>query len=261
MDPGFRGDVVDFYHRFRRGYPPAVIDLLVDVFGLTRADVVADLGCGTGQLTLPVAERVGAVVGVDPEPDMLSRARLVARERAVPNVGWMVGDDSVIATLVTLLGAGRLGAVTIGQALHWMGHEALFRVLPELVRPGGGVAVVTNGVPLWLHDEAWSRALRAVLEDWLGRELTDWCGSDEASQHRYRDGLLAAGFDVTGRSVVYTDELTVDQVVGGVLSAMPADVLPPPEQRHDLAHRIERAIRPHGTLVERVDVRVLAGRT
>lgn len=40
---------------------------------------VVDLGCGTGQLALPMAGRVHAVVGVDPEPDILRRAHQAAR--------------------------------------------------------------------------------------------------------------------------------------------------------------------------------------
>lgn len=118
MDLGFRGDVVDFYHRFRRGYPPPIFDLLVEVFGLTEDDIVIDLGCGTGQIALPIAERVRAVVAVDPEPDMLLCARREANEQGVTNVSWMTGADSDIPALGALFGDRTVGAVTIGQALH-----------------------------------------------------------------------------------------------------------------------------------------------
>jgi SAM-dependent methyltransferase len=70
---GFSGEVADLYHRYRHGYPDAVIDELTGAFGLTGQDVVVDLGCGTGQLALPMARRVRAVVGVDPEPRPGSR--------------------------------------------------------------------------------------------------------------------------------------------------------------------------------------------
>jgi trans-aconitate methyltransferase len=49
--------------------------MLAETFGLNAQDMVVDLGCGTGQLTLPIAHRVRAVIGMDPEPDMLRRAR------------------------------------------------------------------------------------------------------------------------------------------------------------------------------------------
>jgi ubiquinone/menaquinone biosynthesis C-methylase UbiE len=98
-------------------------------FGLTTDDVVVDLGCGTGQLTLPIAERVRSVVAVDPEPDMLARASGAARETKVTNVSWMLGADSDMPTLGTLIGDRNLGAATIGQALHWMNPGKLFRAL------------------------------------------------------------------------------------------------------------------------------------
>ena len=58
--------------------------------------VVLDLGCGTGQLTLPIAARVRVVIGMDPEPDMLERAREVGRERGAANVTWILGADTDI---------------------------------------------------------------------------------------------------------------------------------------------------------------------
>lgn len=86
LELGFSGKLADLYHRYRHGYPDEVIDALVDAFGMTGQDVVVDLGCGTGQLALPTARRVRAVVGVDPEREMLRRARQAAKDMDVPNV-------------------------------------------------------------------------------------------------------------------------------------------------------------------------------
>ncbi len=260
MNLGFRGEVVDFYHRYRRGYPPAVIDTLVQAFELTKDDIVVDLGCGTGQLALPIAGRVRAVVGVDPEPDMLLRARRAASEQGVTNVSWMAGADTDMPTLGALLGNRTVGAVTIGQALHWMNHVKLFRALVPLARHGGGVAVVTNGAPLWLQDTAWSQALRGCLEQWLGSKLTHTCGTDDASQRRYRDSLTAAGFDVSEGSVDYTDELDLDQIVGGVCSALSVDQLPVPDQRPHFTEQVRRALEQHVPFTEHIRVAMLIGR-
>lgn len=260
MDLGFRGEVADLYHRYRRGYPPAVIDALVRAFGLGGDDVVVDLGCGTGQLTLPMAARVRAVVGVDPEPDMLLRARAAAAELAVPNASWLVGGDADMPALAALLGVRSVGAITIGQALHWMQPDVLFPVLAALARPGGGVAVVTNGGPLWLQDAAWSRALRTRLAQWLGSDPSNPCGTDPASQQRYRDGLSAAGLEVSDFAVDYTDELDLDRIVGGLYSAMSVERLPPPDERERFAETIREALRPHAPFAEDVHVALLVGR-
>ncbi|MBG0831717.1 class I SAM-dependent methyltransferase [Planomonospora sp. ID67723] len=261
MDLGFRGEVADLYHRYRRGYPPAVIDSLVESFGLTGDDTVVDLGCGTGQLALPIARQVRAVVGLDPEPDMLLRARRAADEQGVANVSWMIGADTDTPTLGRLLGDGTVGAVTIGQALHWMDHDRLFHTLAPLVRPGGGVAVLANGTPLWQQDTAWSRALRDVLEQWCGRKLTRTCGTDEESRRRYGTSLAAAGFEVHETGVDYTDELDLDRIVGSVYSALPVDELPAPDRRPSFAEQVRCALEPYAPFTEHVRVATLIGRT
>jgi SAM-dependent methyltransferase len=260
MALGFGGEVAEFYHVYRHGYPAAVIDVLADAFRLGPRDLVVDLGCGTGQLALPLAGRVRAVIGMDPEPDMLRRARRAARDADVSNVSWMLGADADLPALQGVTGQRSVAMVSIGQALHWMRHDELFRSARPLLRPGGGVAVVTNGTPMWLQDSAWSRGLRAFLERWLGTALTFPCGTDEQSQQRYSDALGRAGCEVSSAAVDYVAELSLDQVVGGVYSALPADRLPAADQRPDFAEQVRAAVGPHQSFSEPVHVAMLIGR-
>src|SRR2546430_1562414 len=108
-ESAFGGEVSEYYQRFRRGYPPSVADALASAFALTPDDVVLDLGCGTGQLTRVLAPRVGAVLGMDPEPAMLDQAR---QATSPPNVSWLLGADSDVGALTPALGQGRLAALT-----------------------------------------------------------------------------------------------------------------------------------------------------
>jgi SAM-dependent methyltransferase len=248
------------YHRYRRGYPAEVIDAVVGAFGLTGDDLVIDLGCGTGQLTLPLAARVRAAAGVDPEPDMLARARQAAAGQGVTNVTWLLGADTDLPAVAGLLGGERVGAVTIGQALHWMRYRDLFGALVPLLRPGGGIAVITNGTPLWLQDSDWSQALRRFLEHWLDTTLTSACGTDQASQQNYQDAMTAAGLDVTWASIDYADDLDLDHLTGSLCSAIPVHLLPPPDERAAFAEQIRRAVAPHQRFTEPVRVQILLGR-
>jgi SAM-dependent methyltransferase len=260
VELGFGGEVADLYHSYRHGYPPSAVDVLVDAFGLSPEDLVVDLGCGTGQLAMAIAGRVRAVVGIDPEPDMLRRGRQAVRGAGASNVSWMLGSDADLPALSGLFGEGSIAAVTIGQALHWMRHEELFRSAGPLLRRGGGVAVVTNGTPLWLQDSPWSRGLREFLAGWLGTTPTSPCGTDEQSQHRYRAALTRAGFEVSSAAVDYVAELSFDQLVGGVYSALPVDRLPPPDQRPAFAEQLRTAIGQQDHFSEPVHVAILTGR-
>jgi ubiquinone/menaquinone biosynthesis C-methylase UbiE len=259
VDLGFGGEVAGYYARYRRGYPPAVVDALVDAAGLGTGDVVMDLGCGTGQLSLPLAERVRAVVAVDPEPDMLVLARRAASDRGVPNIAWVLGADRDLPSFDALFGFGALGAITVAVAVHWMDRRTLFPAARSLLRPGGAVVVVTNGTPLWLQDNEWSRTAKAHLQRLLGRPLTGTCETDEAGRRRNRDALEAAGFRVVESAVDYDAPLTVDELVGGLYSAMAADQLPPPQRRAEFAAQLHDELA--GPFTEHVRVWLQIGRT
>ncbi|GEL97099.1 methyltransferase [Cellulomonas terrae] len=247
---GFSGEVVEYYARYRRGYPDAVVGRIVDAFGLTQDDVALDLGCGTGQLTSVLARRVGTVVGMDPEPDMLASAAAADR---TDRVAWVLGSDRDVPTVGRALRP--LGALTVAVAIHWMDRAALFRAARPLLRLGGGIAVITNGAPLWLQDADWSREVGDFLRDWTGRPGAT-CQTDDAGRRLTHDALEDAGYDVTETTVEYTAPLSVDAVVGGVLSAMP---LPPEPERGRFAAELGRRLDPYGALTEHVCVTLQLG--
>jgi SAM-dependent methyltransferase len=251
--------VATYYLRYRRGYPPGVVDAIAEAFELGVDDLVVDLGCGTGQLSLPLAARVRAVVGMDPEPDMLMLARQTAQELGVANASWILGADSDAPTLGHLLGERSVGLVTIALAIHWMDRDTLFRAIDPLLRPGGGIAVITNGTPLWLQDTAWSRALRECLEQWTGKRQTWACQTDEAGRRLNREALTSAGYRVVESSVDYAARLTTDQIVGGVFSALSGDRMPSPDRREEFAARVRDALTPHEPLTEHVCVSLQFG--
>ena len=114
----------------RRFFLPALLGLLDE-----RA-VVADLGCGTGQVAEALAPFVGQVIGVDGSPSMLKAAK--KRLQAHKNVDLRAG------TLETLpVNDGALDAAMLFLVLHHVPDPA--RCLAEAARalkPGGRLVVV-----------------------------------------------------------------------------------------------------------------------
>lgn len=261
MTAGFSGEVAGFYAKYRRGYDPAVTDWLADAFRLDSQGIALDLGCGTGQLTIPLAARSHAVIGMDPEPDMLAQARDTAGKHASTNIAWLLGSDRDLPAITGLLGEGALAAITMANSIHLTDHERLFRQARPLLRPGGGVAVLANGRPLWQQDSLTSDAVRGCLEEWFNVRLTSGCGTDPESRKQYAAALRAAGYaDVRDTVLVdYEDELDVELVIGNLYSATPASQLPSPELRPVFEERIRQALRGR-SFTERVRVSVLTGR-
>ncbi len=101
-------------------------------------DQVVDLGCGTGQLSLPLAERGARVLAVDVSPAMVQRLR----ERAGQRPG---GLECLAAPIETLsLPSGSVDLVVTSYALHHLrdaDKDRLVAAAYHWLRPGGTLLV------------------------------------------------------------------------------------------------------------------------
>jgi SAM-dependent methyltransferase len=68
-------EVAELYDRARPRYPAPLIEDLVAMAGLQPGSRVLEIGCGTGQLTVPLAERGAVVLAVELGPRLAEVAR------------------------------------------------------------------------------------------------------------------------------------------------------------------------------------------
>ncbi len=211
----FRGTAW-YYARYRPGYPPAFFDHVVARFGLEGTGRLLDLGCGTGQLTLPLAPHLAEVVGMDPEPEMLAEAAAAARTAGVGNVTWLEGGSDDLERLRPRLGSFRL--VTMGASFHWMDREATLRHLAELVVPGGGL-VITGSPSLWTRANAWQQAVREVIQRWLGDQRRAGSGAYRDPPERHDAVIARSAFrHIEHYRLDYRVVRDIDWIVGNLYS-------------------------------------------
>jgi trans-aconitate 2-methyltransferase len=121
----------DKYHQFKGERQAPFFDLLSLV--RVREDLkVIDLGCGTGELTALLVERLprSQVLGIDNSPQMLERA---AQYRG-PNLRFELRAVEEAEDEWDLIFSN--------AALQWVeGHETLVPRLMGMLRPGGQLAV------------------------------------------------------------------------------------------------------------------------
>ena len=145
-------------------------------------ETVLDAGCGTGRITERLAERLarGRVVALDGSPAMVEAAR-GRLARFGDRVEFVTAD---LAAPLPLLDAS-VDAVLSTATFHWIAdHEALFRHLARVVRPGGRLVAQCGGEGNIARLRA---ALDAAGDGWEG----PWnFASPEETQRR----LEAAGF-------------------------------------------------------------------
>jgi SAM-dependent methyltransferase len=196
----------------RPPYAPALIARVAQRCGLRRTHSVLDLGCGPGQLALAFSRFVGAVLAVDPEPDMLRVARAAASKAAAAPIEFLraSADD-----LDTQLGSFRM--VTIGRAFHWMDRADTLERLDTIVDPLGAV-VLFHDSHLELSDNGWHREYRALLArysggdaGWERRRAADWIPHEAI--------LLDSPFKVLERiGVIERRQTAIDRLVDRAFS-------------------------------------------
>ena len=189
----FRG-AAPFYARFRPGYPAELLDLVAAGAGLDGTGRLLDLGCGTGNVAIPLASRVEEVVAVDVDPEMLAELRRSAPSNVRAVVARAEDVDESFGTF-------RL--VTIGAALHWF-ESAL--VLDRLAAITPAVALLGESIE---QSEAMSTVL-AVAEQLLGKRP-----KATSATIRFEQALAASAFgDFEQLSVEVERTWRVDELIG-----------------------------------------------
>ena len=258
----FAGRTAVYYRRYRRDVPDSVVQALVERAGAGPHDLGIDVGSGTGQLAVPLARRLGAVLAVAPEPAMLALLRDRTQDDGVANLLCLLAADTDLGAVTTAVGGETCALVTVANALHWMDETALFDAAHRLLRPGGVLAVVTHGVPLWLGATPWALALRRFLETWLGSPVGSSCGTDAATLEQRRETQTKTKNTNTKKNKQnYDAPVDADYVVGHLYSAMSEDHVPA-GRREEFEDGVRTALEPTtgAALVEHVPVTVLVGR-
>ena len=94
---GFFSGKAGYHVRYRKVYPACVFDAIITGSGLTHSSEILDLGCGTGNVTIPLAERGFQVHAADPEPEMLAEGRRRSGTPGSCRISWHIGADSSLA--------------------------------------------------------------------------------------------------------------------------------------------------------------------
>jgi SAM-dependent methyltransferase len=125
------------YAAHRPSYPPDVIGVLAREGVLRPADVVADVGSGTGIMSALLLDHGHTVYAVEPNAAMAAEA--TARLGGNPRFRAVAGRAEA-----TGLADASCDVVTAAQAFHWFDVDPTRREFRRILRPGGAVVLVWN---------------------------------------------------------------------------------------------------------------------
>ncbi len=233
----FRG-AASYYARFRPGYPAELLALVAERAGLDATGRLLDLGCGTGNIAIPLAAHVGEVVAVDVEPEML-----IELERAAPpNVRTVEARAEEVDE-----SWGTFRLTTIGAALHWFDSGLVLERLASITP-----IVALLGEPL-----EQSEALRTLLA--VAKELLGEPPRTQGRSVRFEEALAASPFsEVETLSVEVDRTWTPDEVIGLAYSTSFASLERVGERREEFERELRARLAP--SYVEHAWVDAVLGR-
>src|SRR5690242_3844379 len=117
------------YASYRPTYPKELIDYLASL--APNHNIVWDCGCGTGQMSVLLAERFKRVIATDASAHMIQNAELCE------NVDYrrMRAEDSDLPD-------EHVDMVVVAQAVHWFDLSAFYNEVWRVVKPGGIIALI-----------------------------------------------------------------------------------------------------------------------
>ena len=183
------------YHQvssFQEGWARKMLDERAPLAG---DETVLDAGCGSGRVTAMLVERLprGRVIGVDAAPSMIEHARQSLGEAAT-----LINADLAKLTPQHLRDAAGVESVDLvfsNATFHWIpDHEALFRSLHSVLRPGGRLVAQCGAEG---NVEAFGELVESVAsENPFASHLAGWNRPwNFSSLEDAERGLAAAGFD------------------------------------------------------------------
>lgn len=130
-------EAADLYDRARPRYPRALVGDLARAVGLGPGSRVLEIGPGTGQLTVPLAESGCRITAVELGPCLAAVAR--HNLRAFPLAEVTVADFEAWP-----LPPEPFDVVVCATAFHWIDPAVRLLRAAEALRPGGLLALVTT---------------------------------------------------------------------------------------------------------------------
>ena len=150
----------------------------------SKISKVLDLGCGTGNITSTLAERVGpkgVVTGVDPDKE---RIEVAMAENQHSNVTFFVGNEQTFPK-------DQYDLVFCRYVTHWISNkQAVFQNVSKNLQPGGTFVIIAIIRPAPVSDEIsqlMSKEGQTAID-----EMFDYCPSEV-----YDQLAIDNGFSVT----------------------------------------------------------------
>ncbi len=157
----FYKNIAEIYALSRPPYPQELFNLIISHLSQGPRQHYVDLGCGTGELLLPLSGYFKSSIGVDPDEDMLRVATKKMKNQNISNV--MLIQSMAEDYLTSLSKTMALDLVTAGRSFHWMKQDIVVKEVYARLIPGGLLVTLGEMGGIWTRESAWAQEVRLII--------------------------------------------------------------------------------------------------
>jgi SAM-dependent methyltransferase len=224
-DPSLFAGSAAHYRRGRIPYAEGLADTIGTALRLDGSGRLLDVGCGPGVIALRLSRLFAAVVGLDPDADMLGEAGRAAAEQRITNAAWVQMRAEDLPA-----GLGTFRVITFAQSFHWMDRPKVSSAVRTMIEPGGAVVQIDPGRDGGASGGAAPGPHPAVPFEAIDELRRQYLGPDRRAGHGFRntspsgeDAIFQASDFLPEERVSVADsrvlERTADDIVAWVFSA------------------------------------------
>ncbi len=137
---------------YRQPYPDEAINLLVELI-TDKPYTVLDVGCGTGDLSRRLVNKVDRIDAVDFSLAMIEKGKTLSGG-ADPRLHWIYGRVEEVEL------EPPYALITAGESLHWLEWQIVLPLFQRSLTPNGYLALVERGN----EPDPWDAELQVAID-------------------------------------------------------------------------------------------------
>lgn len=206
----------DLYDQNRPEAPQAIVDILLSYLG-REAELVMDLGCGTGLSTMIWSGHAERIVGVEPNDGMRQQAVAKLMRADEDKISFVKGFSNQLE-----VADESVDVITCSQSFHWMEPVSTLQEANRVLKPGGMfVAYDCDWPPVigWRLEREYNQLI-AAGDELLERLEPAGSGAVKRDKEKHLSVLSESGVFRYTREIVFhhQEECDAERFIGLALS-------------------------------------------
>lgn len=128
------GKVSSLYDKSRVTYPEELIEKIITYSKIKPNETILDVGCGSGQATLPFAQQSFQIIGLDISKDLLT----IAKQKCSP---FKKAKFKLSSFEAAKFNENSFNLIISGLAWHWVKPEQRYEKASRLLKDNGSLAL------------------------------------------------------------------------------------------------------------------------